>query len=532
MMDLLFDIETDGLYDDVTRCWCICIRDLAETQTRYYWMDSDLRGGGGTDCTKSGDLHDGIWLLESADRLIGHNIIGYDIPVLRRLFGFKPQGEIVDTLVLSRLFRPDREGGHGLEPWGKRLGVHKGDYSDWTGGLTAEMLTYCGNDVETNLAVYHELKSEVHGQRWGESIALEHAVATIMSEQEINGVCFDETLAQNSVNILNGMISDIDDHLLTYNIPITVKKKGTPVKKPFTATGALSVRAAKYIEGTDIRVAGPFQAIEFNSVDLNSISQQKKWLSSMGWVPTEFTPTGGAKLTEDSFESLDDTEVGALLSKRISCRHRLGQIQGWLKNIRSDGRLTASANTNGTPTGRMRHSKVVNVPAAATYPKGHTKAGELHWVADQSLEQSVFMGTEMRAMFKAKPGYVIVGHDASGLELRMLAHYMNDEEYTEVLLNGDIHSHNQELAGLYTQSGCEDIYLRFHLWSWAMLNWEVSSREENLKALDYRAKFLRENPKLNRLINRAKRTGQENADIWWDSMEGESISGEMIEDEY
>lgn len=458
-MKLIFDIETDGLYEDCTRCWVICTKDIVGGAVKRFY-DIPL-GQGGRDYTgdRAGSVLDGVDYLNQAEQLIGHNVIEFDIPVLQKLFGFEPRDgcQITDTLVLSRLFQPDRPGGHSLAAWGQRLGFPKGDHDDWS-CLSPGMLTYCEQDVAVNAKLYQALKDEIKGQRWGESIQLEHDVAHIISQQQVNGVYFDHGLAHKTIGDLKQTVSEVDTGL-SKRLPTRLQPVGAAVTKPFKKDGTLSARAVK-LSGSSgdghITVAGPFQAVSFNRTDLGSDKQVKEWLLSIGWEPTEFTPTGGPKLTEDSFDSLPDKEIGTAISARVQARHRMGQIQGWLDNLRDDNRITAGANTIGTPTGRMRHRTVVNVPAAATYPKDHDKAGELHWASDTGLKQSVYMGTEMRSMFCVpNDDYVIVGHDASGLELRMLAHYMNDPEYTEILLNGDIHSHNQELAGLHARSAAK-----------------------------------------------------------------------------
>lgn len=506
MSTLIFDIETDGLYDDVTRCWCICVRDLDVGGVQRYF-DYVGDGQGGVDGSpRHGSIDDCLSRLSKAKRIVGHNIIGYDIPVLRKLFGFKPEGEVVDTLVLSRLFKPDREGGHSLREWGNRLNFPKGDYSDWTGGLTQEMLKYCEQDVNVTHSTYRALKKEIKGQRWGESIQLEHDVATIISEQEINGVLFDEELANKTVATIQDLVRDIDEQLGSI-LPLITKRKGAMVSTPFTKAGKVSARAQRLLTGDSV-LLGPFQAVEYTTVDLNSTHQVKNWLLSSGWKPVEFTAKGGGKLTEESFDSLPDQKIGRLLKLRMQHRHRCSQIEGWLKNVREDGRISAGANTNGTPTGRMRHSRVVNVPGAALYPKGHELVGQLHWHSDTSSDQSVLWGTEMRSMFCAPEGYNIVGHDASGLELRMLAHYMNDPEYTEILLNGDIHSHNQELAGLHTRNSAKTFIYAFIYGAGDAKLGSIVEGGEN-EGAELRSRFLSENPKLSKLIRKAKRAARE-----------------------
>ena len=498
---LFFDIETDGLYDEVTKCWLICIKDET-TGKEYSYYDDDI----GTGSTRAGTISEGLDQLSGAEQIIGHNIIGYDIPVLKKLYGWGPTGstKVTDTLVLSRLFLPDRDGGHSLRAWGERLGFPKGLYDDWTGGLSEDMVTYCQQDVRVTEKLYGALKQEIKGQKWGESIGLEHAVAKIIAQQEVDGCLFDLQLANDTITKLTDMIEQIAAQVLLL-LPLTGGVYGAEVA-PYTKTGALSARAKALGDGYIF--GGPFKKVLFKSPDLNSIHQMKAWLESIGWVPTEFTPTGGGKLTEDSFDTLPDKELGKKLAYRVQCKHRIGQIQGWIDVVRRDGRISAQANTIGTPTGRFRHKQIVNVPAACTYPKGSDRAGELLWMGDDSNPQPTLAGTEMRAMFKVSPGFKMVGHDASGLELRMFAHYINDPVYTEILLNGDIHSHNQELAGLHTRASAKTfIYAFLYGAGDAKLGSIVEGGESEGAAL--RARFLRENPQLNKLINKAKRAARE-----------------------
>ena len=155
MSTLIFDLETDGLYDDVTSIHCIGIHDIQANQTLAYNDQGD-----------KDPVVRGLAYLEEADVLVGHNIIGYDIPVIRKLFPwFKPSGLVVDTLVLSRIYHADilktdqkrrwkhmplqLYGRHSLEAYGHRLGEYKGqfgkttDWSEWS----QEMQDYCLQDV-------------------------------------------------------------------------------------------------------------------------------------------------------------------------------------------------------------------------------------------------------------------------------------------------------------------------------------------------------------------------------------------------
>ena len=133
LVRLVFDIETNAIdfntgdyIDQVTDVWCIIAQDIDD---RFVWEFG--RTGSLLDHAES--MREAMQILEEADEIIGHNIIGFDIPVLRKLFNFNPSGKITDTLVLSRVLYPDRpkpEGvkgrGHSLEAWGRRLGFPKG----------------------------------------------------------------------------------------------------------------------------------------------------------------------------------------------------------------------------------------------------------------------------------------------------------------------------------------------------------------------------------------------------------------------
>ena len=154
MKSLVFDIETDGLQP--TKIYCISALDV-DSQEQFNFKPSNIA--------------EGITLLESADKLIGHNIIGFDIPVIRRLYNVNLiNKKLVDTLVLSRLFNPTRAS-HSLESWGYKLEFHKIEFNDYT-KFTEDMLNYCAHDVILNYKVYEALKRESRGFT-SESVNLE-----------------------------------------------------------------------------------------------------------------------------------------------------------------------------------------------------------------------------------------------------------------------------------------------------------------------------------------------------------------------
>lgn len=150
---LVFDLEGDGLYEEITRVWCICTTEVETGESRWF------HNGSFEDLPCSGSIDDGVHFVCTADTTIGHNIIDYDFRVLKKLFGVTYTGEVVDTLILSQLLRPDRYGGHSLDAWGQRVGRAKPEHEDWS-RFSPEMLYRCSEDVAINLATYRRLLEE------------------------------------------------------------------------------------------------------------------------------------------------------------------------------------------------------------------------------------------------------------------------------------------------------------------------------------------------------------------------------------
>ena len=351
--------------------------------------------------------------LENAHELIGHNIIQFDLPVLRRVFDFVPRGRVTDSLVVSRCLYPDRPGGHSLAAWGERLGYEKGEFTGFD-SLSVEMLEYCRRDVEVNARLYRRLLAEQKGHDWGRSLELEHRIADIIAEQERRGFYFYKEQAQELVDEWSSRISSIDSSVLgelEYNIV-----PHRTVSKPFKINGeptAASKRAAEESGLPCSVVNGPWTSVYYTKPDLNSKKQQKELLLSKGWVPETTTPSGQPKLDESI---LKVGTLGESLHERNVLSHRVSQVQGLIDLTDNESRIHGGANPCGTNTGRMRHSRIVNIPRA-TSP----------------------FGEEIRSLFGVPSGKYLVGYDASSLELRMLAHYIGDPSY-----NAKVCSTNKE----------------------------------------------------------------------------------------
>jgi len=441
-MRIVYDTESDGLREKATKLWCFVCKDV-DTGEVYTWEH-----------TSETPLREFLEGLGAIEEMICHNQIGFDLILLKELAGWEPSKDtlIVDTLLLSRLLNPDRKrptnykgrgGPHSLDCWGYRCSRWKPEHEEWS-KYSKEMLHRCTEDVHINHLTYMSLLAEQGDKgEWDESIALEHSMAKIMTQQEINGVYFNTEQAEKYVEELSAKVQAIDDYLLP-SLPHKVRQRGATVNDPFTAKGDYS---KKYREDISY-CSGPFTRITIDPFDLGSIASVKAYLLEHGWEPdmwniSKKTGERASPKLEGSFRGVSG-DLPSKVKERITLRHRKSQIEGWIKNVRDDHRLTAGANTCGTNTGRMRHQNVVNVP------KANSNAEGLIWNTD---DQKDFFGTQMRSLFCVEPGAdtSMVGHDAAGLELRMLAHYMKDDKYIEEILHGDIHTYNQEAAGLPTR---------------------------------------------------------------------------------
>lgn len=425
----VFDIETDGLLDDLTVIHSLVLHDIDAGVTyschNHSWDDPHE----GTVTSRS--IAWGLEQLRTASEIIGHNIIKYDIPAIQLVANdWYPEGNVVDTLVLSRLMfpaifdwdvaSPVRKkklgklcGSHGLEAWGIRMGEWKGDYSkkmvakglDPWAHWNPEMQHYCVQDVVVTAELYEGMKQKNYSQQ---AVHLEHKFAEIMARQERHGFRFDEAKA-----------GKLYSHLIKKRMEIAAQLKASfpPQVKKEVFVPKVNNKARGYVKGK------PFlkeTVVEFNPSSRQMIATR---LKKMGWVPEEFTPSGQAKIDETILSKLPYPEA-KVLAEHFLIEKRIGQLaegnQAWLRLVRK-GRIHGSVNTNGAVTGRCTH----NTPNVGQVPS----VGAPY-------------GGDCRELFTVDAGNKLVGADLSGLELRCLAHFMaryDGGEYGRLLLTGDIH---------------------------------------------------------------------------------------------
>jgi DNA polymerase-1 len=417
----IFDIEANGFLDVATHAHCVVVKDYKGEVVKF----------------RPHQIKEALAHLEAFDVLIAHNGIGYDFPLLKKLYGWTFKGKVVDTLIMSRLLDPKRmvpfncenkkAGPHSLECWGYRVGRGKPEHNDWE-NFSEEMLHRCTEDVEILELVYDRLTEDAKGKGWRPAFLMSFELFTNLQKQEDYGWLVNREHMEQCINQLTRWIERIDK-ALTPRLPMVLvidedKLKGeyNHVKKPFLKNGSYSGSVSIWCADNNINpdicgVVGPFSRISFRPVDLESNAETKDYLLSQGWEPFEWNTDDEGNQTspklskDDPFEGLSD-KAGKLVAKRVQCKQRRGIIEGLLKLIRPDGRIASVINTL-TVTGRATHRNIVNIP----------KAGS-------------FYGKQMRQIFTSREGYVLVGTDSSGNQLRQLAARMGSEKFIYAMVSG------------------------------------------------------------------------------------------------
>ncbi len=461
-MRYCFDIESNGLLKETTEIHCIVLKDI-----------------------DTGEVHtkpvlDAIDLLEKAELIVGHNIIKFDIPVLRKLHGFVTKAAIFDTLIATRLVYPDIAGQdfatqnfprdcigrHSLRAWGYRIGNYKGDYDGGFAHFTKEMLDYCVQDVEVTYALWLRIQQKGYSEQ---AMQLEHEVVTAIHEQEQHGFTFNTKKAEELYTLLNTRLYEIKEELQQVFPP---KLERTPF------TPKVNNKSRGYVKG--VRTYKE-KVIEFNPASRQHIAERLAELHN--WEPSEYTADGKPKMDDAVLSNLPYPEAKPL-AEHFLLEKRIGQLatgkQAWMK-CETNGKIHGTCNTNSTVTARASHAN----PNLAQIPS-----------------VSVPYGKECRSLFTVPKGHKLVGIDVSGLEVRMLAHYMaryDDGKYADVVLNGDIHTETQKLAGLDSRDLAKRFYYCFLYGGGVKKIAQVTGKTVH-EASKVKKRFLNNLPALNTLI--------------------------------
>jgi DNA polymerase I-like protein with 3'-5' exonuclease and polymerase domains len=431
MTRFVLDLESNGLLPTMDKIHCIVLYDLDKQE---YISCADQPG--------YKPLSYAIECIQQATLLVGHNVIKFDIPALKKIYPdliLSPDCTYFDTLITSRLFWPELEpvdhakyshierkyfGRHSLAAWGERLGVSKIDFKAelkeqeeevknvWE-SWSAAMQAYCKGDIKVSIRLYDYMLSQQADPR---SVELEHQFALVMAKQEQFGFPFNEKAAFALVNTLKAKRTEINDRLQEV-FPSIVEERWS------TKTGK--------------RLKNKVQI--FNPGSRQQTSERLKALYPE--ITFDTTEKGNPQVDDDVLEKLGTKYPEAkLLAEYQTLNKRLGQIaegkEAWLKHVQvyGDGRIHGEVITNACISGRCSHKR----PNMAQVPSvGHA------------------YGSECRALFYAPDGWKLVGADASGLELRALGAwlaYFDEGDYARLVSDPavDIHSYNARMFGIYS----------------------------------------------------------------------------------
>jgi len=511
-MKLVFDLETDGLLEDVTKVHCMVTEEVDTGEIRRYTRET---------------MDEGIEELKKAETIIGHNIIGYDIPVLSKLYGFSvPVDRVFDTLVVSRLLNTELKrfdfrrtknnfptkllGSHSLEAWGHRLGEYKGYKPESWLVYTPEMLEYCEQDVKVTRTLYQKFL----GQLWeGDCILLEHQVADVIFKQEQAGVAF-------SISKATQLLADLHEDRAIVEYRLKQQFKGWfKFEEEFTPKRPNKTRGYT-AGGTMSKIIW----IDFNPDSRAHLAKVLK--DKYGWKPRKISDAGNAVMDESVLKGLSKLGGTADMLTYLTLSKRISQLaegrSAWLKLVTKQGTIHGRVNPMGTVTGRMSHFS----PNMSQVPAVYSPYGK-----------------ECRELFTVRsPDNFIVGADADGLELRCLAHYLykyDGGKYARAVLYGNkeegTDAHSLTLKALGSLCDSRDTAKTFFYallygagdYKLGLILGESSSRRATQKGKLARAKIevgIRGLGKLNKKIKRIiDKRQKEHKRMWLNGLDGRKI---------
>ena len=500
-MQLVFDIETDGFLEDMTKCHVLVCQDVISKKLYTFT-----------------DIKNGLDFMNNADALIGHNIIGFDLMALDKLYGWKPSSKTVlmDTWVMSQTLQFNRSHKHGLAGWGSHLGFKKMDNSEWAADgfktYDPRMIDYCIQDVKLNTKVYEVLLAELHkavetNPLIKKGLRVEHDVAVFEAAVRKKGWLFDLQQAKFNLRLMTRHMfkieSIIEPQLGTTKVFIDKAPKVAKYTKNglYTATTAriLSELLDRKIIGEDALSSTPpvqpdeeFQRSKIEKVTLSNMELVKSWLTTIGWKPDDWNVKKGQhgqwirtgpKLTSTSLAKLG--RQGKLIDRYYTIKNRKATIESWLERIQQDDtgnyRLHGRMFTIGTPSFRCRHEVIVNLPAVdASY------------------------GRMLRELFIAEHGYRVVGADSAGNQLRGLCHYVGDKSYTNLVVNGDQHTRNAVVLGCSRSIAKSFLYAILFGAGDAKLGQALTGVSSAPKGKEARKKFMANLPGFEQLVDKLK----------------------------
>jgi len=424
----VFDLEANGLLEEASRIWCGAFLSTDGQDEKFF---DPL-------CIK--EMLD---FMDTCDVLIAHNGTGYDFPLLEKLHEYVYKGNREDTMVMSKLYSPNRfvppncpvrNKPHALVTWGYRVGLGKVEHEDWT-QYSPEMRHRCERDTAITLRAYNILLAEKAEYNWEGATWLSNKLFSVIGKQEAYGWHIDQPWAWKCINTLDRWRRWIED-VLDNRLPMItvceekkVKNVLSYVKKPFVKSGDYSSHMEKWFLDTshtsyeqidrmyDREVGNVFSRVDFRRVNPNKRVESIDYLLSVGWIPKEYNYNDEGDKTSPKLSKNDDFigvegKVGKMMAKLMQVKSRRSYVKGYLDRVRTDGRI-ASRVTGLAETGRAKHADIVNVP-----------------------NSEAFFGKWMRKIFSSIDGKVLIGTDSAGCQNRMLAARVGDPTFTNTLIHG------------------------------------------------------------------------------------------------
>lgn len=448
------DIEGDGLPSN--KIWCMTACNyvtgeeikLADTGNIRRWIEERKRGGA---------------------KFIGHNIIGYDAPTLNRLLGCRLViSDLIDTLLLSMHYSPSLRGGHSLANWGERLRYPKGDFNDFS-KYTPEMLSYCMQDTRLCLRVYKCLVGRMTNVGFTDlGIELEHRSWQLIKKQQEIGFKFNIQGAHVLLAQLRQIENELRDELYVF-WPPSLQRVAT-FKKSRKANGDYSANYLRHVteyERVDVLPSGDYDCFGHVSFSIGSPVQRVEKLLELGWEPKEFTPTGNPKPTDKgkltpslvSFVESSGRTEPRLIAQWIEINSRANTINTWIEAYNDKtGCIHGSLWLANTLRYRHSNPNTANIPAVRLRKDSegieHPLYGRDGSFTYESRDLWVCRDSANRSL---------VGVDAKGIQLRVLAHYLNNKDFIDAVLGGDPHSYNQQIGGFGSRAVAKTFIYAFLL---------------------------------------------------------------------
>lgn len=474
-MHVLLDLETSDLSGETL--WLIVCKDVDSGVVYEFYGDT---------LPSFAEFH------RKVTKYIGHNIIDFDFPVLQKHFPsiMEPKDGLYDTLVVSRLLKFSLDGGHSLEAWGHRLGHKKATFNDFS-KFSQEMLDYCRQDVEVTHRFYDFQERFRNDPSWQEAFQTEHRAASICRDMHRTGFCFDLDGARALHSELTELLADLDERILRgFQPKVKFIREVTPRG---TKYGTLNANDFRWVPVDDtgkrdltaFAADVPFSRIEYQEFNPGSPRQMVERLNDLGWQPYEKTKTHiqverslrnarrfdkravedlskrytalqqtGWKVSENNLNTLppDAPDAARALAQRLTAAARLSDLEEWMDQYRpSTGRIHGRFLPTGSWTGRMAHHAPNTGNIASEYDPGNEIPPKRPYTPVEQIKKD-FDG-RMRALYRVPEGCLQVGIDMDAAHLRILAHLIDEPDFTKSLLVGnksdgtDIHSTNRKLLG-------------------------------------------------------------------------------------